>query len=280
MQVIESIETLFNLFKLLTLESKGEPTFTPAERAEFQLKLLQFATQSALSLAEFERNNEKFMLECKKLETEIENIIAMQKIENTKGSAQAAQLLIQTDAIARSVKDNAAINKSNAIVNYSNVLANLISQNSSNLVNFSNSVGNQALKLINEIDTSELGGTLNNSKYKTMLSDIATQAQDLGRIGDGSKTALIFAPKHTIKIGEVINIIGFSTYGDRDCYFLDDGKKIIGKHYLFKKEVEGSYTITFNATDKKGQIIVDRVTIIVNNGIKSITHKDTFCKGE
>ena len=220
-------------------------------------ELANLAMQAALKLEELELQERQIALAEEKTRQELELAIINAKNVNQHTLAETLKSVIQADSMARSVKDNAAINKANAHIGFINVVGN--AQERGAISNHSNKV----VSTIDLIDTSDL-----NPKYKQLLDTIRDDIENALNKGDGCKEVAVFIPRLEVLVNERIRVLGFSSYGNNATKFSINGQETQGddkKTLLFTASKVGKYTITFSAQNDAGQWVSDSAIIEVRD---------------
>ena len=222
--------------------------------AQILTQSLNFCLQSALNLEELELKAKSEAMNLEKMRTELELAILNSKASIKQANAEAMKSVIQAKSMLRSVKDNAAINKTNAYVGFLNVVGNASEQAA--IKPHTNNV----IATINQIDTSSMPASLN-----APLDRLLDSNEYLG-----SKEVMIHAPKLLLEIGEYIELKGFSSLGEAPCRFvlIKDKTRIIqlenSKSYLLAATHTGSFIYAFEVFDSsKNKWIKDEIEIEV-----------------
>lgn len=194
-----------NVTRFIANFKEAFETLKPFSHSTAELNKL--CLEIAVKLEELEyRDREISILELKTRQ-EMELGIITLRNQNVISQAEALKSLIQAESMARSVVDNAAINKASAFVGYLNVIAN--AQNAS-AANNSASIVKNCIDLIN---TDNIAG------LEKPFADVKALLEKLGVQGSGARDVYIYTPRLELKLGERVKILGFSSYGNNDCVF-------------------------------------------------------------
>lgn len=220
-------------------------------------QLAELAMNAALRLEELELQDRQISLAEEKTRQEIELQIIQAKNLNKQAIAEALKSIIQAESMARSVQDNAMINKSNAHVGFLNVVGNA---NDTSAIKAHSEKVMQTINLIN--------GEPLNPEYDEILDNLRDDLLAALAKGDGCKDVLVYAHRTEILENERIKILGFSSYGNNATRFFINDEQVPTPHaksLLFTQESAGVYSVRFEAQDDKGAWIADTITIEVRS---------------
>ncbi|WP_219028579.1 hypothetical protein [Helicobacter pylori] len=190
-------------------------------------------------------------------------------LQNAK--AETLNKLIQCQAMLKSLKDNAMINRANALVSLLQVQAN--AANGITASNFE-----AAFKIIAQIGSEYNQITLNNgsvsvqekeqtNELKTILNNLS---KELEKLNEQSEVNFIqvFSDKLEVLKDAPIKLWGFSTLSNAEEGFYNENNEQIasGSVCLFRSDKVGKHTITFKA-------IKDNTTLSKNITISVIANK-------
>ncbi len=190
-------------------------------------------------------------------------------LQNAK--AETLNKLIQCQAMLKSLKDNAMINRANALVSLLQVQAN--AANGITASNFE-----AAFKIIAQIGSEYNQITLNNGRVsvnekeqtnelKTILNNLS---KELEKLNEQSEVNFIqvFSDKLEVLKDAPIKLWGFSTLSNAEEGFYNENNEQIasGSVCLFRSDKVGKHTITFKA-------IKDNTTLSKNITISVIANK-------
>ncbi len=192
-------------------------------------------------------------------------------LQNAK--AETLNKLIQCQAMLKSLKDNAMINRANALVSLLQVQAN--AANGITASNFE-----AAFKIIAQIGSEYNQITLNNgsvsvnekeqtNELKTILNNLSKELEKLNEQSEVNSIQ-VFSDKLEVLKDAPIKLWGFSTLSNAKEGFYNEADEIIasGSVCLFRSDKVGKHTITFKAI--KGNITLSKnITIsVVSNKLK------------
>ncbi len=197
------------------------------------------------------------------------DFLAMQaNLQNAK--AETLNKLIQCQAMLKSLKDNAMINRANALVSLLQVQAN-----AANLVTASNFEA--AFKIIAQIGSEYNQITLSNgsvsvqekeqtNELKTILNNLSKELEKLNKQSEVNSIQ-VFSDKLEVLKDAPIKLWGFSTLSNAEEGFYEANEIIAsGSVCLFRSDKVGKHTITFQA-------IKDNITLSKNITISVIANK-------
>lgn len=222
-----------------------------------QSQLAELAMNAALKLEELELQDRQISLQEEKTRQEIELQIIQAKNLNKQAIAEALKSIIQAESMARSVQDNALINKSNAHVGFLNVVGN---------ANDTSAIKAHADKVMQTINL--INGNPLNEEYDTLLDNLRDELLEALKKGDGCKDVLVYAHRTEILENERIKILGFSSYGNNETRFFINEEQVQTPHaksLLFTQAHAGLYSVRFEAKNDAGEWIADTITIEVRS---------------
>ncbi len=204
------------------------------------------------------------------------DFLSMQaNLQNAK--AETLNKLIQCQAMIKSLKDNAMINRANALVSLLQVQAN--AANGITASNFE-----AAFKIISQIGSEYNQITLNNgsvsvqekeqtNELKTILNNLSKELEKLNEQSEVNSIQ-VFSDKLEVLKDAPTRLWGFSTLSNANEGFHNEaGEEIAsGSVCLFRSDKVGKHTITFKAI--KGNLILNKnITIsVVSNKLKERTN--------
>ncbi len=190
-------------------------------------------------------------------------------LQNAK--AETLNKLIQCQAMLKSLKDNAMINRANALVSLLQVQAN--AANGITASNFE-----AAFKIIAQIGSEYNQITLNNgsvsvnekeqtNELKTILNNLSKELEKLNEQSEVNSIQ-VFSDKLEVLKDAPIKLWGFSTLSNANEGFYSEADEQIasGSVCLFRSDKVGKHTITFKA-------IKDSVTLSKNITISVVANK-------
>ncbi|WP_231254599.1 hypothetical protein [Helicobacter pylori] len=189
-------------------------------------------------------------------------------LQNAK--AETLNKLIQCQAMLKSLKDNAMINRANALVSLLQVQAN--AANGITASNFE-----AAFKIIAQIGSEYNQITLNNgsvsvqekeqtNELKTILNNLSKELEKLNEQSEVNSIQ-VFSDKLEVLKDAPVKLWGFSTLSNANEGFYNeqDEKIASGSVCLFRSDKVGKHTITFKAI--KGNITLSTnitISVVVN----------------
>ncbi|BDA08503.1 hypothetical protein OHP008_11380 [Helicobacter pylori] len=190
-------------------------------------------------------------------------------LQNAK--AETLNKLIQCQAMLKSLKDNAMINRANALVSLLQVQAN--AANGITASNFE-----AAFKIIAQIGSEYNQITLNNgsvsvqekeqtNELKTILNNLSKELEKLNEQSEVNSIQ-VFSDKLEVLKDAPLKLWGFSTLSNANEGFYNEANEQIasGSVCLFRSDEVGKHTITFKA-------IKDNITLSKNITISVIANK-------
>ncbi|GAA8239278.1 hypothetical protein HpKG61_06670 [Helicobacter pylori] len=206
------------------------------------------------------------------------DFLSMQaNLQNAK--AETLNKLIQCQAMLKSLKDNAMINRANALVSLLQVQAN--AANGITASNFE-----AAFKIIAQIGSEYNQITLNNNRsngsvsvsvqekeqtneLKTILNNLSKELEKLNEQSEVNSIQ-VFSDKLEVLKDVPIRLWGFSTLSNaNEGFYNEDNKQIAsGSVCLFRSDEVGKHTITFKASNTKTSL-AKKITInVIANKLK------------
>ncbi|WP_154448610.1 hypothetical protein [Helicobacter pylori] len=199
---------------------------------------------------------------------QIDFLVMQANLQNAK--AETLNKLIQCQAMLKSLKDNAMINRANALVSLLQVQAN-----ASNGITASNF--ETAFKIISQIGSEYNQITLNNgsvsvqekeqtNELKTILNNLSKELEKLNEQSEVNSIQ-VFSDKLEVLKDAPIRLLGFSTLSNAEEGFYNEANEQIasGSVCLFRSDKVGKHIITFKAI--KGNITLSKnitISVIVN----------------
>ncbi|RVY89615.1 hypothetical protein EC503_07735, partial [Helicobacter pylori] len=199
-------------------------------------------------------------------------------LQNAK--AETLNKLIQCQAMLKSLKDNAMINRANAFVSLLQVQAN-----ASNTITFHNF--ETAFKIIaqigSEYDQINLNGDRSMSvkavkeqtnELKTILSNLSKELEKLNEQSEVNSIQ-IFSDKLEVLKDAPVRLWGFSTLSNATEGFYNEANEIIasGSVCLFRSDKVGKHTITFRASNTKTTLTKNITISVIANKLKERTNQ-------
>ncbi|WP_120941886.1 hypothetical protein [Helicobacter pylori] len=232
--------------------------------------------QAALQSEQLALSEESQYLQSEQVRAKMQiDFLGMQaNLQNAK--AETLNKLIQCQAMLKSLKDNAMINRANALVSLLQVEANASSGITAG--NFE-----VAFKIISQIGSEYSQITFNNwgvsvqekeqtNELKTILNNLSKELEKLNEQSEVNSIQ-VFSDKLEVLKDAPARLWGFSTLSNAEEGFYNESNEQIasGSVCLFRSDKVGKHTITFKAV--KGNIILSKnITIsVIENKLKERT---------
>ncbi|GAA8831981.1 hypothetical protein VN1335_12540 [Helicobacter pylori] len=233
--------------------------------------------QAALQSEQLALNEEAQGLQGEQVRAKMQmDFLGMQaNLQNAK--AETLNKLIQCQAMLKSLKDNAMINRANAFVSLLQVQAN-----AANTITFHNF--ETAFKIIAEIGSEYEQIDLNGNRrtnvkakeqtneLKTILNNLSKELEKLNEQSEVNSIQ-VFSDKLEVLKDAPTRLWGFSTLSNAEEGFYNEANEQIasGSVCLFRSDRVGKHTITFKAV--KGDTILSKnITIsVIANKLKERT---------
>lgn len=235
--------------------------------------------QAALQSEQLALNEEAQGLQSEQVRAKMQiDFLGMQaNLQNAK--AETLNKLIQCQAMLKSLKDNAMINRANAFVSLLQVQAN-----AANTITFHNF--ETAFKIIAQIGSEYDQLSLNNNKasaivkekkeqtdeLKTILNNLSKELEKLNEQSEVNSIQ-VFSDKLEVLKDAPVRLWGFSTLSNAEEGFYNEANEQIasGSVCLFRSDKVGKHTITFKANNTK-TILTKNITIsVIANKLKERT---------
>ncbi len=236
--------------------------------------------QAALQSEQLALNEEAQGLQSEQVRAKMQiDFLGMQaNLQNAK--TETLNKLIQCQAMLKSLKDNAMINRANAFVSLLQVQAN-----AANTITFHNF--ETAFKIIaqigSEYDQISLGDrkeTMQEKKEKEQTNELKTilnnLSKELEKLNDQSEvnSIQVFSDKLEVLKDEPTRVWGFSTLSNANEGFYDEQNEQLasGSVCLFRSDKVGKHVITFKAI-KDTTNLTKKITIsVIANKLKERTN--------
>ncbi|PUD46106.1 hypothetical protein [Helicobacter pylori] len=194
-------------------------------------------------------------------------------------SAKADTLnkLIQCQAMLKSLKDNAMINRANALVSLLQVQAN--AANGITPSNFE-----AAFKIISQIGSEYNQINLNNgsvsvqekeqtNELKTLLNELGKELEKLNEQSEVNSIQ-VFSDKLEVLKDAPTRLWGFSTLSNATEGFYNENSELLasGSVFLFRSDKVGKHTITFKASNAKTSLAKNITISVIANKLKERTN--------
>ncbi|WP_101017443.1 hypothetical protein [Helicobacter pylori] len=203
-------------------------------------------------------------------------------LQNAK--AETLNKLIQCQAMLKSLKDNAMINRANAFVSLLQVQAN--AANGITISNFE-----AAFKIISQIGSEYNQNTLNNylnseiasvskkekeqtDKLKMILNNLSRELEELNEQSEVNSIQ-VFSDKLEVLKDMPTRLWGFSTLlNANEGFYGEDGEQIAsGSVCLFRSDKVKKHTITFKASNGKKSLSKNITISVIANKLKERTNQ-------
>ncbi|WRD49115.1 hypothetical protein E5K42_00770 [Helicobacter pylori] len=244
------------------------------QRQNFNNKDLNtMSMQAALQSEQLTLNEEAQGLQSEQVRAKMQmDFLGMQaNLQNAK--AETLNKLIQCQAMLKSLKDNARINRANAFVSLLQVQAN-----AANTITFHNF--ETAFKIIAQIGSEyeqvnlssgrvEMQKKDQTNEFKTILNNLSKELEKLNNQSEVNSIQ-VFSDKLEVLKDTPIKLWGFSTLSNATEGFYNEANEIIasGSVCLFRSDKVGKHTITFKAI-KGDTILTKNITIsVIANKLK------------
>ncbi len=227
--------------------------------------------QAALQSEQLALSEESQYLQSEQVRAKMQiDFLGMQaNLQNAK--AETLNKLIQCQAMLKSLKDNAMINRANALVSLLQVQAN--AANGITASNFE-----AAFKIISQIGSEYNQITLNNgsvsvqekeqtNELKTILNNLSKELEKLNEQSEVNPIQ-VFSDKLEVLKDAPTRLWGFSTLPNaNEGFYNEAGEQIAsGSVCLFRSDKVGKHTITFKA-------IKDSITLSKNITLSVVSNK-------
>ncbi|GAA9846331.1 hypothetical protein VN0596_14740 [Helicobacter pylori] len=231
--------------------------------------------QAALQSEQLALSEESQYLQSEQVRAKMQiDFLGMQaNLQNAK--AETLNKLIQCQAMLKSLKDNAMINRANALVSLLQVQAN--AANGITTSNFE-----AAFKIISQIGSEYNQITLNNgsvsvqekeqtNELKTILNNLSKELEKLNEQSEVSSIQ-VFSDKLEVLKDAPTRLWGFSTLSNAEEGFYEANKQIAsGSVCLFRSDKIGKHTITFKVNNTKTRLAKDITISVIANKLKERT---------
>ncbi|GAA6886742.1 hypothetical protein CHC143_11900 [Helicobacter pylori] len=232
--------------------------------------------QAALQSEQLALSEEAQCLQSEQVRSKMQiDFLGMQaNLQNAK--AETLNKLIQCQAMLKSLKDNAMINRANALVSLLQVQAN--AANGITKSNFE-----VAFKIISQIGSEYNQITLNNgsvsvqekeqtNELKTILNNLSKELEKLNEQSEVNSIQ-VFSDKLEVLKDAPVRLWGFSTLSNAEEGFYNEANEQIasGSVCLFRSDKVGKHTITFKANNTKTSLSKNITISVIANKLKERT---------
>ncbi|WQZ31816.1 hypothetical protein E5Q04_02665 [Helicobacter pylori] len=232
--------------------------------------------QAALQSEQLALSEESQYLQSEQVRAKMQiDFLGMQaNLQNAK--AETLNKLIQCQAMLKSLKDNAMINRANALVSLLQVQAN--AANGITVSNFE-----AAFKIISQIGSEYNQITLSNgsvsvqekeqtNELKTILNNLSKELEKLNEQSEVNSIQ-VFSDKLEVLKDAPTRLWGFSTLSNAEEGFYNESNEQIasGSVCLFRSDKVGKHTITFKANNTKTSLSKNITISVIANKLKERT---------
>ncbi|MFP6252058.1 hypothetical protein ACLGC8_07605 [Helicobacter pylori] len=248
------------------------------QRQNFNNKDLNtMSMQAALQSEQLALNEETQGLQSEQVRAKMQmDFLGMQaNLQNAK--AETLNKLIQCQAMLKSLKDNAMINRANALVSLLQVQAS-----TANWITFHNF--ETAFKIISQIGNEydqldlEQGSVVVKTKeqtneLKTILNNLSKELEKLNEQSEVNSIQ-VFSDKLEVLKDAPVKLWGFSTLPNAEEGFYNEANEQLasGSVCLFRSDKVGKHTITFKASNNKTSLSKNITISVVANKLKERTN--------
>ncbi|WRE77576.1 hypothetical protein KVE96_02850 [Helicobacter pylori] len=234
--------------------------------------------QAALQSEQLALNEEAQGLQSEQVRAKMQiDFLGMQaNLQNAK--AETLNKLIQCQAMLKSLKDNAMINRANAFVSLLQVQAN-----AANTITFHNF--ETAFKVISQIGSEYDQVLLDNSRranvqekqqineLKIILNNLSNELEKLNEQSEVNSIQ-VFSDKLEVLKDAPVRLWGFSTLSNADEGFYNEENEIIarGSVCLFRSDKVGKHLITFKAKKDETTLSKNITISVIANKLKERTN--------
>ncbi len=200
---------------------------------------------------------------------QIDFLVMQANLQNAK--AETLNKLIQCQAMLKSLKDNATINRANALISLFQVHANaanaLTPANFEAAFNLISQIGSE----YHDITFTYYGAIVKErrqtNELKTILDNLSKELEKLNKQSEVDSIQ-VFSDKLEVLKDAPVRLWGFSTFANANEGFYNEANEQIasGSVCLFRTDKVGKHTITFKA-------IKDNITLSKNITISVIANK-------
>ncbi len=233
--------------------------------------------QAALQSEQLALNEEAQGLQSEQVRAKMQMDFLGMQANLQSAKADTLNKLIQCQAMLKSLKDNAMINRANALVSLLQVVAN--AANGITQSNFE-----VAFKLISQIGSEYSQITLRNggvsvqekeqtNEFKTLLNELGNELEKLNKDSEMNQIQL-FSDKLEVLKDAPTRLWGFSTLSNANEGFYNEANEQLasGSVFLFRSDKVGKHTITFKASNNKTSLAKNITISVIANKLKERTN--------
>ncbi|MGL2853725.1 hypothetical protein ACQKAU_03230 [Helicobacter pylori] len=248
------------------------------QRQNFNNKELNTTSmQAALQCEQLALNEQAQDLQSEQLRSKMQiDFLGMQaNLQSAK--ADTLNKLIQCQAMLKSLKDNAMINRANAFVSLLQIEAN--AANGITQSNFE-----VAFKIISQIGSEYNQITVNNggvsmrekeqtNELKALLNELGKELEKLNEQSEVNSIQ-VFSDKLEVLKDAPTRLWGFSTLSNANEGFYNEANEQLasGSVFLFRSDKVGKHTITFKASNAKTSLAKNITISVIANKLKERTN--------
>ncbi|BAM34798.1 hypothetical protein G177_gp26 [Helicobacter phage KHP40] len=229
--------------------------------------------QAALQSEQLALNEESQYLQSEQVRAKMQiDFLGMQaNLQNAK--AETLNKLIQCQAMLKSLRDNAIINRANALVSLLQVHANAAN-------GLTVRVFETAFKIISQIGSEYDQITIDNgdvniqekeqtNELKTILNNLSKELEKLNEQSEVNSIQ-VFSDKLEVLKDAPTRLWGFSTLSNAEEGFYNEANEQIasGSVCLFRSDKVGKHTITFKANNTKTSLSKSITISVIANKLK------------
>ncbi|OOC31998.1 hypothetical protein [Helicobacter pylori] len=207
------------------------------------------------------------------------DFLSMQaNLQNAK--AETLNKLIQCQAMLKSLKDNAMINRANALVSLLQVQANAANKIMPAIFEIAFKIIGQIGSEYNQITLNNLGeGGVSvqekdqNNELKTILNNLGKELEKLNEQSEVNSIQ-VFSDKLEVLKDAPTRLWGFSTLSNATEGFYNENNEQLasGSVCLFRSDKVGKHTITFKASNTKISLTKNITISVIENKLKERTN--------
>ncbi|GAA8408275.1 hypothetical protein HpDR45_15310 [Helicobacter pylori] len=234
--------------------------------------------QAALQSEQLALNEQAQDLQSEQLRAKMQIEFLEMQANLQSAKADILNKLIQCQAMLKSLKDNARINRANAFVSLLQVQAN--APNGITPLNFET-----AFKVISQIGSEyDYIIFLNNgsvrvqekeqiNELKTLLNELGKELEELNKQSEVNSIQ-VFSDKLEVLKDAPIKLWGFSTLANANEGFYNETNEQLasGSVFLFRSDKVGKHTITFKASNAKTSLAKNITISVIANQLKERTN--------
>ncbi len=232
--------------------------------------------QAALQSEQLALNEEAQGLQSEQVRAKMQiDFLGMQaNLQNAK--AETLNKLIQCQAMLKSLRDNAMINRANAFISLLQVEAN--AANGVTAGNFQvafkiiSQIGSEYSQIVIENWGVSLKEKEQTNELKTILNNLSKELEKLNEQSEVNSIQ-VFSDKLEVLKDAPIKLWGFSTLSNAEEGFYNEANEQIasGSVCLFRSDKVGKHTITFKANNTKTSLSKNITISVIANKLKERT---------